>query len=72
MLPVRLLTLVRPRASIPPLNMSFQGSIKELPVPDIVQLMSVSGKTGVFTLTRGPERGVIYLKNGQMVHSRLG
>ena len=52
--------------------MSFQGSLKELPVPDIVQLMSVSGKTGVFTLTRGPERGLIYLKNGQMVHSRLG
>jgi len=52
--------------------MSFQGSLKELPVPDIVQLMSVSGKTGVFTLTRGPERGFIYLKNGQMVHSRLG
>jgi len=52
--------------------MAFQGSLKELPVPDIVQLMSVSGKTGVFTLTRGTERGVIYLKNGQMVHSRLG
>ncbi len=52
--------------------MSFQGSLKELPVPDIVQLMSVSGKTGVFTLTRGPERGFIYLKNGQMVHGRLG
>ena len=52
--------------------MSFQGSLKELPVPDIVQLMSVSGKTGVFTLTRAPERGFIYLKNGQMVHSRLG
>lgn len=52
--------------------MAFQGSLKELPVPDIVQLMSVSGKTGVFTLTRGAERGQIYLKNGQMVHSRLG
>jgi len=52
--------------------MAFQGSLKELPVPDIVQLMSVSGKTGVFTLTRGTERGQIYLKNGQMVHSRLG
>jgi hypothetical protein len=52
--------------------MAFQGSLKELPVPDIVQLMSVSGKTGVFTLTRGAERGEIYLKNGQMVHSRLG
>ena len=52
--------------------MAFQGSLKELPVPDIVQLMSVSGKTGVFTLTRDAERGMIYLKNGQMVHSRLG
>ena len=52
--------------------MAFQGSLKELPVPDIVQLMSVSGKTGVFTLTRDAERGFIYLKNGQMVHSRLG
>ncbi len=52
--------------------MAFQGSLKELPVPDIVQLMSASGKTGVFTLTRGAERGAIYLKNGQMVHSHLG
>ena len=52
--------------------MAFQGSLKELPVPDIVQLMSVSGKTGVFTLVRGGDRGFIYLKNGQMVHSQIG
>ena len=52
--------------------MSFQGSIQELPVPDIIQLVSVSGKTGMFTLVRGSERGFIYLKNGQMVHARLG
>jgi hypothetical protein len=52
--------------------MSFQGSIKELPVPDIIQLVSVSGKTGMFTLVRGAERGFIYLKNGQMVHAHLG
>ena len=52
--------------------MSFQGSIQELPVPDIIQLVSVSGKTGMFTLVRGNERGFIYLKNGQMVHARLG
>lgn len=52
--------------------MAFQGSLKELPVPDIVQLMSVSGKTGVFTLVRGTERGYIYLKNGQMSHARVG
>ncbi len=52
--------------------MSFQGSIQELPVPDIIQLVSVSGKTGMFTLVRGVERGYIYLKNGQMVHARVG
>ncbi|HSS43732.1 MAG TPA: DUF4388 domain-containing protein [Thermoanaerobaculia bacterium] len=52
--------------------MSFQGSIQELPVPDIIQLVSVSGKTGMFTLIRGSERGYIYLKSGQMVHARLG
>lgn len=52
--------------------MSFQGSIQELPVPDIIQLVSVSGKTGMFTLIRGMERGTIYLKNGQMVHAKIG
>jgi Domain of unknown function (DUF4388) len=52
--------------------MSFQGSLKELPVPDIIQLVSVSGKTGAFTLRRGEETGVIYLKDGQMSHARVG
>ena len=52
--------------------MSFQGSIQELPVPDIIQLVSVSGKTGMFTLVRGAERGFIYLKSGQMIHAKVG
>ena len=52
--------------------MSFQGSIQELPVPDIIQLVSVSGKTGMFMLVRGGERGYIYLRNGRIVHSELG
>jgi hypothetical protein len=52
--------------------MSFQGSIQELPVPDIIQLVSVSGKTGMFMLVRGTERGFIYLRNGRIVHAELG
>jgi hypothetical protein len=52
--------------------MAFQGSLKELPLPDIIQLVSVSGKTGKFTLTRDADRGFIYLKNGQMVHAVVG
>src|SRR5436853_6303107 len=52
--------------------MAFQGSLKELPLPDIIQLVSVSGKTGKFTLSRDADRGFIFLKNGQMVHASVG
>ncbi len=52
--------------------MAFQGSLKELPLPDIIQLVSVSAKTGKFTLVRDEEQGLIFLKNGQMVHAEVG
>ena len=52
--------------------MAFQGSLKELPLPDIIQLVGVSGKTGKFTLTREGDRGYIFLKNGQMTHATVG
>src|SRR5437660_10481350 len=53
-------------------EMAFQGSLKELPLPDIIQLVSVSGKTGKFTLSCEADRGFIFLKNGQMVHATIG
>lgn len=52
-------------------EMAFQGSLKELPLPDIIQLVSVSGKTGKFTLSREGESGYVYLRNGQIVHAQL-
>jgi len=53
--------------------MAFQGSLKELPLPDIIQLVSVSGKTGVFSLKRaGDSAGEIYLRGGQIVHAHVG
>lgn len=53
--------------------MAFQGSLKELPLPDIIQLVSVSGKTGVFELKRdGDSTGEIYLRGGHIVHARVG
>lgn len=53
--------------------MAFQGSLKELPLPDIIQLVSVSGKTGVFSLRRnGDSSGEIYLRGGQIVHAHVG
>ena len=52
--------------------MAFQGSLAELHLPDIIQLVSVSGKTGIFHLTEGTQRGEIYLKDGRIVHAGLG
>jgi Domain of unknown function (DUF4388) len=51
--------------------MAFQGSLAELHLPDIIQLVSVSGKTGVFHLVDGPHKGQIYLLEGRIVHAQL-
>jgi hypothetical protein len=52
--------------------MAFQGSLAELHLPDIIQLVSVSGKTGIFHLTEGALRGEIYLQEGRIIHAELG
>jgi len=49
--------------------MAFQGSLAELHLPDIIQLVSVSGKTGVFHLIDGAHRGEIWLLDGRIVHA---
>jgi len=49
--------------------MAFQGSLAELHLPDIIQLVSVSGKSGVFRLIDGDHRGDIWLQEGRIVHA---
>jgi len=51
---------------------AFQGSLRELPLPDVIQLVSVSGKTGVFNLKHGTDSGRIFLRKGQIVHATAG
>ncbi len=51
--------------------MAFQGSLAELHLPDIIQLISVSGKTGVFHLTDGALKGQIFLHEGHIVHAQI-
>ena len=51
--------------------MAFQGSLAELHLPDIIQLVSVSGKTGVFHLVDGHLKGQIYLHEGRIVHAQI-
>ncbi|HVQ31411.1 MAG TPA: DUF4388 domain-containing protein [Vicinamibacteria bacterium] len=51
--------------------MAFQGSLAELHLPDIIQLVSVSGKTGVFHLQDGALRGQIFLNDGKIIHAEI-
>ncbi len=52
--------------------MSLQGSLSELPLPDVIQLVSVSGKTGAFEIQREHETGSIFLRDGQIVDAMVG
>lgn len=52
--------------------MSLQGSLKHLHLADVIQLISVSGKTGLFHLKRGDSAGLLYLKDGNIVHAEVG
>ena len=47
----------------------IQGSMREAPLPDIIQLVSQSGKTGCFHVTDDLKRAKIYLKAGRIVHA---
>src|SRR5688572_1541919 len=51
--------------------MSLQGSLKHLQLADVIQLISVSGKTGMFHLKKDQHTGLIYLKDGNIVHAEL-
>ncbi len=52
--------------------MALQGSLSELSLPDVIQLVSVSGKTGAFHLRRDGEEGRIYLREGRIVDAEVG
>ena len=53
-------------------QMTFQGSLKELHLPDVIQLVAVSGKSGCFRLSKDGTEGTIYLEGGKIVHAILG
>jgi len=52
--------------------MSFQGELKDLPLPDVVQLIDSSAKTGKLSLNNNNLLGDIYFENGKIVHAILG
>jgi pSer/pThr/pTyr-binding forkhead associated (FHA) protein len=50
---------------------AMSGSIEEIPLPDLLQLLSTSKRTGVLSL-RGPTgNGQIYLRKGQIYYATI-
>ncbi len=47
----------------------IQGSMREAPLPDIIQLVSQGAKSGCFHVMDEPKRCKIYLKDGRLVHA---
>jgi len=47
----------------------IQGSMREAPLPDIIQLVSQGGKTGCFHVLEDSRRAKIYLKAGRIIHA---
>lgn len=52
--------------------MSFQGELKDLPLPDVVQLIDSSAKTGKLSLNNDNLKGAIFFEKGKIVHATLG
>jgi len=52
--------------------MALHGSLADISLPDVIQLVSVSGKTGVFTLSSEGIDGKIFLKDGQIIDATAG
>ncbi len=47
--------------------MSLIGNIEDLSLPDILQIISLSKKSGLLTIRRGEEEGHIYLRQGKVI-----
>jgi hypothetical protein len=47
----------------------IQGSMREAPLPDIIQLVSQGGKSGCFHVQQEASKARIYLKDGRIIHA---
>jgi len=53
--------------------MSLKGSLESINLADIMQLVSNSKQSGRFILQKNTgEKGYIYIKNGEIIHSEVG
>jgi hypothetical protein len=49
--------------------LELNGSLKNFSLPDIVQLIGTTRRTGVLVVTVGPDRSSIYFEDGTIIHA---
>lgn len=49
---------------------AIEGELSEVGLPDVLQLLTVGGKTGVLHLREGDASGNLHLREGQVVHAQ--
>ncbi len=54
------------------LEEGLSGSLKVVPLPELVQTLRSAGKTGLLRLTGGPETGDLYFESGELRHAAAG
>jgi len=50
---------------------TLEGSLTELSLPDVLQMLSIGAKTGALWLGQDALEGRIYLRSGEVVHAEL-
>ncbi|MHB8879360.1 MAG: DUF4388 domain-containing protein [Myxococcaceae bacterium] len=50
----------------------IEGTLTQLSIPDLLQILAMNRRSGRLNLTRGSERGEIHVQEGRPVNARIG
>jgi hypothetical protein len=51
--------------------MALEGNLRDMALADLLQVFWMGSKTGILLLIAGPERGVIYVRDGRLIDAVL-
>src|SRR5688572_8513300 len=52
-------------------RMALEGNLRDMALADLLQVFWMGSKTGILLLIAGPERGVIYVRDGRLIDAVL-
>jgi hypothetical protein len=53
-------------------DVKFSGTVTNTSLPDVIQLLCIGRNTCCMSVRSGKKRGVIYFRQGEIVHSQTG